>query len=265
MAKESHLPCPKCGSSDAYAIYEENEYCHSCGTHKHTKPKEEEDWAKYFPHLNEKRDPGKLYLPQTRVNHFPKAAKKLLFKAGISEELALQNNMSYVDFEEVILPGTTTKIVLKKRIILPIYEDDNLICYQARSTNPQDKPKYYTVGKKKPYEQSSSADYVILVEDVFSMIRVAMEGFNVASLLGTSITDEFLLTLSRRYARVILWMDADEPGRAASRKLYEKLRTCVKGVVVVNDKEPKLCFPNEIKTILQPLALLKSEGHTISK
>src|SRR5574339_612276 len=57
-------------------------------------------------------------------------------------------------------------------------------------------------------------DIVIFVEDVPSAIRCASAGFNSYPLLGTSVTDDVLCTLSNMFSNVIVWLDSDAYGKS---------------------------------------------------
>lgn len=252
----SHKPCPDCSSSDACKNYVTHTYCFSCKTRKwlHSQPRE---FVSYFPEFEEGHMDREVSLPISTSYDFSKAAKEILLKAGLHSALSCKYNIGFVHYERV--PYRKDKVVeFKNRIIIPMYnrETNTLECYQARDTMGE-KMKYLTVGTNtlqelfRPSDDIAKPNKIVIVEDMFSAIRVFEAGYNALPLLGTSLPKEKALQLVQKYDTIIIWLDDDSPGQNASLKIENKLKLYAKDVKVVkNCKEPKLCFDQDIHLAL---------------
>ncbi len=251
MSIKAHLSCDDCGGWYSKAEYPENYYCFKCN--KSTKKKPIKQGKSYF-----KSEPvapmlmGGVGLPITVSKNFTPQAKNWLLKAGLDGPLRNKYRIMHVENEEVAVPGTNYTITLKKRIILPYYDNRGiLVFYQARATDGSN-PKYYTIGKKELFwSDSPDGNTLVVVEDIASAIRVG-EFCQAVALCGTKINNENLLTLVRNYETIYLWLDDDRAGKQGMYKLTKQLQLYNKRVVQINSqKEPKELWNAEIKTLLQ--------------
>lgn len=196
-------------------------------------------------------------LPRTMTYQFSQRAKNWLLRYNLSADTLAKYKVGHVDCEIVNLPGTGIKVLLEDRIILPVLDGSELKCYQARALDPKESVKYLTVGPKTPYfvvKEGSKA--VVLVEDIISALKIAQvqPGVDVVSLLGTSMTAEFMLTLVKSYHTIGIWLDPDGPGLKAANVIRKKLKLYAQNVLVLESKEdPKCLFSADIKSTLQPL------------
>lgn len=240
-------PCDDCGSSDAKAYYADHSYCFSCK--KRVFFKEDIELNTYFPRLETVTNDIAKY-PVTLSGNFNKAALSILMRAGITKEIRESYRLGFVEDEEIELPSRDT-VRLRNRIIIPVAEG----LYQARATDDSI-PKYYTVGRKQQVtltQEWPRPHIVVLVEDVFSAIRLHNIGYNVIPLLGTSLYEQTLLQIVKKYGTVIIWLDDDKPGIRAASSIERKVNLVVDKVFKVRAKEPKLCSDQEIQNILDPL------------
>ena len=102
----------------------------------------------------------------------------------------------------------------------------------------------------------SKGDYkhktLVIVEDNLSAIRVG-EILPAVSLIGTSMSQENMLTVTENYDILIVWLDGDGPGQNAAKKLVDKLLLMHTSVHnVVTGRDPKCLFDTEIRGVLQP-------------
>ena len=124
---------------------------------------------------------------------------------------------------------------LKARIIVPLYEDDELIYYVAR-TYVSDFPKYKNPKIRRRnalpiYFGNDSRMTAVLVEDTFSAMQVNLAGYSSIPLLGTSMTNEQIRKLEKRnFNKVIVMLDPDAKAKAmalATRIKVEGMDTTV--------------------------------------
>ena len=133
------------------------------------------------------------------------------------------------------------------RVVLPVYEGDEVVYWQARSCDPKRKPKYINplVDKRRVIPRFGSGP-VVLTEDILSAFKVGLvaQGW---SLLGTSLGPRMQHDLLSLNAPVLVWLDSDTAGTKASGKIIVELRRM--GVPcnrIVTDKDPKLLPRQEI-------------------
>lgn len=97
-----------------------------------------------------------------------------------------------------------------------------------------------------------SSDYLVIVEDALSAIKVFESGFSALSLLGTSLKKEtysFLinyLKYNKWLKHIIIWLDGDEAGQEGARKLKQQLSIYGSVKNIVTAKDPKELSFNEI-------------------
>lgn len=116
------------------------------------------------------------------------------------------------------------------RVIIPVYNDGELVFWQGRNVGITPGPKYVSVsGEKKPIavflNKRSMATTLVITEDVMSALRVVQDTeCDAMALLGTSISDEHITHIQNSdYRRVVVWLDMDAPGIEASTKIQTRL------------------------------------------
>lgn len=166
-----------------------------------------------------------------------------LLQAGISLDLAAKYKIVWSD-----------KL---QRVILPVYGDTGELQFiQARSTHRDLKPKYLNL---KGLDSCSALfignpvqdmNLTVVTEDILSAIRVSQYARGV-SLLGTAITPEKLMRVYSLNSPVVVWMDGDDAGREARRKLIHSLTMLGQECKwVETPKDPKEYTNTEIQEIL---------------
>jgi hypothetical protein len=218
---EAHQPCKYCGSSDAYAIYDDSEHCFSCNKHIMLGiPR------KFLVEHNKKIDGHELNL----TDNIPQEYIQWLLKYRVFEADRLATG---IKFDTV-----------SQRLMLPLSGG----AYQGRSNHVQ--PKYLTFGEKVPMFFGDGGT-IVLVEDWLSAYRIS-KTCSALALLGTSVPLRILGLLTTKYNRIVLWLDPDEAGKIAMKKIERKLALLVpyKIQTIESDKDPKEYSDTEIKTIL---------------
>lgn len=138
------------------------------------------------------------------------------------------------------------------RVVIPIYDGDNLTGVQCRAVFEGQVPKYMNrKGNSKGafWAHTALYDTVVITEDILSAIKVGRL-CGACSTLGTvlhdSIIAEHLLD-----KRVLVWYDGDEAGRKGSAKAMKALAmmgvTCVE---IQTEDDPKEYNLNEMRDII---------------
>lgn len=253
MLLQSRLPCDDCGSSDAKAEYEDNFYCFSCGTST-LKSKEKS----FFNKLDNTPHKGAFLvsLPKSSTSELPKKALKWLLTYYVDNKLQEQYGIKYVH-QAAVYTQSGSRIILNERVLLPCYNNNKLMWYQARSLNKEDTPKYYTFGDKQELFWSTTPiqnnTKIVITEDMLSAIRVG-EHLQAVSLQGTKINDKNLLTLAKKYDTIIIWLDGDRSGRDGAKVLMKKFSLLVNNVHNISTtRDPKCLADSEILSHLKKM------------
>lgn len=197
-----------------------------------------------------------VQLPRDFSTEIPTDEAVWLFKAGISSEIAKYYGIGWSAY--------------LGRVIVPVYENGELVAYTARLQHG--KPKYIEksvdpggcvfvasrsllLPSYRDWALASGPD-AVLVEDNLSAIRVGRVAKHVVSLMGTSANAKQLAKALGNHTglrpdamgTVAVWLDPDKPGRTASSKLCEALRLLGYEVrEVLSARDPKLYANRTIK------------------
>lgn len=152
--------------------------------------------------------------------------------------------------------------VATRRVVLPLLHSYGGLhsrtgVWQARAVFPQQKPKYLT--SKGPrgvglyHFDKRYPSKVVIVEDILSAWKVAQACPRVAAvpLTGTTMHDEHLALILKMDMPALVWLDPDEPGKAAAKKVLRRLE--VFGVEADNiclECDPKLMTYERIKWVV---------------
>lgn len=138
------------------------------------------------------------------------------------------------------------------RVVLPVFDSQRLVYWQARSIDGR-QPKYLgaDIDKRHITARYGSGDPV-LTEDILSAFRVGESGAaQGVSILGTSLNDKVLAQLIKAGRPVTVWLDPDGPGREAARDILSRLD--VVGLPyrqIITSRDPKLLSKGEITSLL---------------
>lgn len=135
--------------------------------------------------------------------------------------------------------------LLKGRIVIPIRNEQGEIVAYADRALGEASPKYRLPrGFRKGRELfnfhqavATGSQTVVVVEGYFDCLRVHQAGFPcVVALMGCSLSARQERMLLDRFERVVLMLDGDPAGRAASRTLSARLsRECLVSVIEIPD------------------------------
>ena len=141
---------------------------------------------------------------------------------GIDNQTAEYFGMGYVR-----RPG-----LMSNRIAIPIHDaDGRLVAYCGRSVNGEE-PRYrFPAGFRKSHvlfnyhrARATAGRQVIVVEGFFDCMRVYQAGFpNVAALMGAQLSPVQKDLLTSRFQQIVLMLDGDQTGRAATTRIASDL------------------------------------------
>ena len=215
--------------------------CHRCNDWgSHSGPPE--DWRKKAARLTKAREADQSLTaqppqPEVReVSEWPVEYQLWMYKAGLGRDLIGKLGAWYH-------PPTD-------RVVVPVYEGERLVYWQARSETRS--PKWLGPATKPAtlIPRWGTAVNVTLCEDMLSAFKVGLdhEGWAVT---GTSVSDHMMAELLRRGTTVNLALDPDPAGQKAAAKYGGQLRAYgldVRNIVLPSD--PKRIPRQQLKEYL---------------
>lgn len=178
-------------------------------------------------------------LPEPRVyssKEWPEKAGLWLYKAGFSPSMIKKLGAYWCPHVE--------------RVVLPVFDGKKVIFWQARSIDRKPKIISPRMPRRGVVAKYGAGDTLVLCEDALSAFKVG-QVTEAWALLGTSLLPAALSDILAASKPVVVWLDGDEPGRAAAAKIIKTLRAYgVQVRNVVTEKDPKLHAKEEIKARL---------------
>jgi DNA primase len=144
------------------------------------------------------------------------------------------------------------------RIVIPIHNaHGELVAYTGRAIDGSE-PRYkLPAGFQKSLELFNlhrvSGPEVVLVEGFFDCISVHQAGFPAVALMGSSLSEVQEELLTAKFARVIVMLDGDEPGRRATVECLTRVasRIWARAALVPEGSQPDQMSREELRNILQ--------------
>jgi DNA primase len=170
---------------------------------------------------------------------------------GLSEQTARYFGVGYYDGNGF----------LRGRVVIPIHnEHGELVAYSGRAID-QTEPKYrLPAGFRKSHVLFnlhrailSRDNTLILVEGFFDTFKVHQAGHhNVAALMGSKLSDRQTDLIATYFNQVILMLDADPAGKAATTAAETSLSSMIRVQIVELDpgSQPDQLAPREINQLL---------------
>lgn len=243
---EQRSNCPHC-SDTKQRFYERDtgsgtvQYCHNCGyknfipTKNRTFSQTIDYVARYVNKDNDELNVVKeIRLPFDFTTDLDIKAKLWLKKYGIFDDEVKTFRFGWSDS--------------RQRLILPVFNKDGLIYYQARTFKPvtKDNPKYINIrqqGAKNVFftrgfgKEDGSLDSVCIVEDILSAVKVGRVVQSLA-LLGSYFPDT-LNPLYRRAKHIYIWLDDDKYTTALKQARKISMLYGKRVTVVRTELDPK--------------------------
>lgn len=253
-AVKRHGYCPFCRKTvkrDGFIVFRTwngwRVYCHGCGTSRAFKQNGVASPSALISRVNgllaaSSRKVGSIYLPEDFDVEIPNIAKAWLRKYGVTDAEISRYRFGYSE--------------RMNRLILPVFNGEDLVYWQGRKLDNGPGPKYISMKTKdggKFFELVSSVNTkeqtpVVLVEDIVSAICVRRAGFNAIALLGSYIGDKISARLHELGVKqVCVWLDPDKRTEAVrfARKLSGLGLSAV--ALVTPTKDPKDYNVTQIK------------------
>ncbi len=211
-----HIPCPRCGSKDNLAEYDDHFWCFGCRYHK----------VKDDVHTLRKRVfkqseiPARLVELVNNSSELPQNAMKWLLSYGISKQEIEQYNFQWNEDNQLLI----------------LFNKDGY--WQGRSFDDT-RPKYLSGGNK-PLTIYGSGNKIICVEDILSAVKLARLSpeYCATPLLGSSMSLETTQSLIERFSDVVIWLDRDKAKNAIKMARNLKQRG-INSEVVISPLDPK--------------------------
>lgn len=199
-----HEPCPKCGSRDNLARYDDGSgYCFGCA---HSEPASKRKAVKVFKEAYKTSFTEVATLP-------PKWVEELTRRGLNASEQALFKYSPELD-----------------RLIWRDGDFAEARCFFGKQ------PKTLSFGNK-AFHVIGEGERIVLVEDIFSAIRVGRVTAAVP-LFGSVIPKPWMMLLAKLTSKVTVWLDSDKYQEAI--KQARALRLLGPDVTVLNSpKDPK--------------------------
>jgi Zn ribbon nucleic-acid-binding protein len=222
-----HTSCPKCGSRDNLAEYDDHVWCFGC---KYYKLKN--DIHSIRSRLQNEQVMLSDEFSLTLSNDIPLVAKQWLLKYGITNDEIQHNNIAWDAQNQILILHYTQNY------------------WQGRCFGNQSQ-KYLSKGSK-PLTIYGNGDTIVCVEDILSAIKIARlsPDYCATPLLGSSMSLETTQSLSERFKSILIWLDRDKAKDAIKIARNLKQRG-INSDVVISPKDPKEYTKGELLTWLK--------------
>jgi hypothetical protein len=186
----NHTSCPKCGSSDARALYDDgSSFCFSC--------RNSSRGSRIGIDVKDRQRDNRV-LPDDCTTIITHHGWDWVRKYGFTAEQLIKNNVLYSPSRnQVIFTFPPTEL------------------WQARNFDRE--PKYLTSGPHDailPIYSQSEADAIVLAEDCLSAIKISYVGCDSMPLLGSSLSSSKLSRIAKTYRNLVVWLDHDKGSEA---------------------------------------------------
>lgn len=252
---ERRSNCVKCGDTRK-RFYERDtdtgtvSHCFNCGfsTFVPFKDRTPQELLLYLERRKQSVIPSESgYVKQVRLpidftERIPKKGLQWFYKYGIFDDVISKFKFGYSE--------------QYNRIILPVFDNEKLVYYQARTldTPTKNNPKYVNVrqaGAKNVWFKNISHkedSKLVVVEDILSACKVG-QVTNCIALLGSYIPDSFT-SVAVEFDKICLWLDRDKFKEALKYASKFRILTRKQVVVVCETLDPKEYSVEKIEEIL---------------
>lgn len=161
------------------------------------------------------------------------------------------------------------------RIVLPVTVDDVVVTYTARTIERDVLPKYlhpdgtHDSQSVYGYDQSIFAETLYVVEGPFDALMMVQRGHKAVALLGSHVNDaKAALIRAMVPERVVVLLDGDPPGRAATPTVAGKLLESGLDVLIArmpDGTDPGSIAVDELSAALDTARPLRTKDRFVSK
>lgn len=222
-----HINCPRCGSKDNLAEYDDHFWCFGCKYHKL-----KNDIGSIRARLSQSTEIFKPPIDIETTTDIPKEPMQWLLSYGITPNEINDFGIGWNDDAQLLVLVKT-----------PDY-------WQAR-TFGKHKVKYMSNGIK-PLTFYGYADKIVCVEDILSAIKISRlsPDWCALPLLGSSMSEEVIQRLSGQFKSVVIWLDRDKANEAIKIARNLKQRG-FNSSVVISPLDPKEYSKGELSEWLK--------------
>jgi DNA primase len=158
----------------------------------------------------------------------------------------------------------------RDRLIIPIRDiRGQVIGFGARALHEQQVPKYLNSPQNALFDKSAilygldvaraairNEGYVVIVEGYLDVLQAHQQGYaNVVAQMGTALTEEQLKSLKRYTDKLILALDADTAGSAATLRGINTAREVLDEVVAVPTAQGLIRYENRLSVDIRIVTL----------
>ena len=132
-----------------------------------------------------------------------------------------------------------------------MYKNGELVYWQGRAVFDGQKPKYINPEVNKSnvlFKIHYSFDAIVITEYILSCIRIS-KFMSAATPIGTKLSTPQAVQLAM-YKHVLIWLDPDKAGRAATYSMGKTLGLLTNVVKLRSKLDPKLLTNTQIKEVL---------------
>lgn len=225
------------------------QFCHNCGWKNFVRG---DKWTpsvalKELQRVMSKKDPTTFFEKKIRLPY------DFTLELPLKASLWLQKYSITLDEIKQFRFGWSPK---KRRLILPVFQDNQLIYYQGRTFEKitKDNPKYLNIrqsGAKNVYfrRNYSDSNTIVVVEDILSAIKVGRY-VNSLALLGSYLPPSIIPIL--REHNVVFWLD-DDKYESAFKFMTKVATRGIKSTIIRTKLDPKEVSDGEMLSRLQSL------------
>jgi len=183
-----------------------------------------------------------IHLPldnETNIGEWPSKARAWVYRYGITDEEIKQYGIGYSP--------------RARRVILPAWEDGELLGYQARKIFQEDPlPKYITYHNKKNYvwkDLTSTNNILVICEDVLSAIK--LHRFYASMALLSTYLHKSNYHFVFGYEKVLIYLDNNNPEvKLKALSLKKELEMYLPLVKIISiERDPKELSNSELENI----------------
>lgn len=227
-----HEPCPKCGSRDNKAVYDDgSEWCFGCGYYVPPQG----ILKRAFTAIPEKV--AHIALPDDVEPYYPVKTLEWSMQYGIDRQDLLRAKAVWSDRSGLL--------------IFPYFSPSGgLLGWQGRNFGDFYKTKWTGRGDLDSIFDYRHGKNLVFVEDIISAIKVNKAGYGTVPLLGSHCKPERILKALKTSHTAVFWLDHDKV--AASRKFATKARLMgLQADVMDTELDPKFYTVEQIKELLK--------------
>jgi len=248
-----HEPCSQCGSRNNLGVWDDgHKWCFGCGYYQ---PGDRLGELLSPPDRRKKK--YLIKLPEDYTTQLPKIATEWLDKYHLTKQEIAKHGIGYSDMG-IFLVNRSVRV--HPLLILPIWEGDiagsGVSSWQGRYLGlDKTLPKYVTFGDYSNHlpvfsPPSGNTMVVICCEDVISAIKIS-RAIPAMPLLGSFLSKESALRLSKFYHNLTFWLDYDKAKEAvkqadAYRPFFDSTN------VIITERDPKDYSTKEIQDYVFP-------------